>query len=52
MIAKLPPGMVMVNAARGTLVITALIGALRRGHVAAAGLTSTMANLARPGYLP
>jgi lactate dehydrogenase-like 2-hydroxyacid dehydrogenase len=38
-IAKLPPGVVMVNAARGTLVDdAALIGALRRGHVAAAGL--------------
>jgi lactate dehydrogenase-like 2-hydroxyacid dehydrogenase len=38
-IAKLPPGAVVVNAARGTLVDdTALIAALRDGHVAAAGL--------------
>ena len=38
-IAKLPPGAVVVNAARGTLVDdTALIAALRSGHVAAAGL--------------
>lgn len=38
-IAKLPPGVVVVNAARGTLVDdAALIGALRDGHVAAAGL--------------
>jgi lactate dehydrogenase-like 2-hydroxyacid dehydrogenase len=38
-IAKLPPGAVVVNAARGTLVDdVALIAALRSGHVAAAGL--------------
>lgn len=38
-IAKLPPGAVVVNAARGTLVDdAALIAALRDGHVAAAGL--------------
>jgi lactate dehydrogenase-like 2-hydroxyacid dehydrogenase len=38
-IAKLPSGVVVVNAARGTLVDdAALIGALRNGHVAAAGL--------------
>jgi lactate dehydrogenase-like 2-hydroxyacid dehydrogenase len=38
-IAKLPAGAVVVNAARGTLVDdAALIGALRSGHVAAAGL--------------
>jgi lactate dehydrogenase-like 2-hydroxyacid dehydrogenase len=38
-IAKLPPGAVVVNAARGTLVDdAALVGALRSGHVAAAGL--------------
>ena len=38
-IAKLPPGAVVVNAARGTLVDdVALIEALRDGHVAAAGL--------------
>jgi lactate dehydrogenase-like 2-hydroxyacid dehydrogenase len=38
-IAKLPAGAVVVNAARGTLVDDeALIGALRSGHVAAAGL--------------
>lgn len=38
-IAKLPPGAVVVNAARGTLVDdAALIAALRSGHIAAAGL--------------
>ncbi len=38
-IAMLPPGAVVVNAARGTLVDDmALIAALRQGHVAAAGL--------------
>jgi lactate dehydrogenase-like 2-hydroxyacid dehydrogenase len=38
-ISKLPPGAVVVNAARGTLVDdAALIAALRDGHVAAAGL--------------
>jgi len=38
-IGKLPAGAVVVNAARGTLVDdAALIDALRRGHVAAAGL--------------
>jgi lactate dehydrogenase-like 2-hydroxyacid dehydrogenase len=38
-IGKLPPGAVVVNAARGTLVDDdALIGALRAGHIAAAGL--------------
>jgi lactate dehydrogenase-like 2-hydroxyacid dehydrogenase len=38
-IAKLPPGAVVVNAARGTLVDdAALIAALRSGRVAAAGL--------------
>jgi lactate dehydrogenase-like 2-hydroxyacid dehydrogenase len=38
-IAKLPPGAVVVNAARGTLVDdVALIEALRDGHIAAAGL--------------
>jgi lactate dehydrogenase-like 2-hydroxyacid dehydrogenase len=38
-IARLPPGAVVVNAARGSLVDdTALIAALRIGHVAAAGL--------------
>jgi lactate dehydrogenase-like 2-hydroxyacid dehydrogenase len=38
-IAKLPQGAVVVNAARGTLVDDdALIGALRNGHIAAAGL--------------
>jgi lactate dehydrogenase-like 2-hydroxyacid dehydrogenase len=38
-IAKLPPGAVVANAARGTLVDdVALIAALRSGHVAAAGL--------------
>jgi lactate dehydrogenase-like 2-hydroxyacid dehydrogenase len=38
-IAKLPPAAVVVNAARGTLVDdAALIGALRSGRVAAAGL--------------
>lgn len=38
-IAKLPPGVVVANAARGTLVDDeALIAALRSGHVAAAGL--------------
>jgi lactate dehydrogenase-like 2-hydroxyacid dehydrogenase len=38
-IAKLPPGAVVVNAARGTLVDDdALIAALRSGHIAAAGL--------------
>jgi lactate dehydrogenase-like 2-hydroxyacid dehydrogenase len=38
-IAKLPPGAVVANAARGTLVHdAALIAALRSGHVAAAGL--------------
>jgi lactate dehydrogenase-like 2-hydroxyacid dehydrogenase len=38
-IAQLPPGAVVVNAARGTLVDdTALIAALKSGHVAAAGL--------------
>jgi lactate dehydrogenase-like 2-hydroxyacid dehydrogenase len=38
-IAKLSPGAVVVNAARGTLVDdAALIAALRSGHVAAAGL--------------
>lgn len=38
-IAKLPPGAVVANAARGTLVDdAALIKALRGGHVAAAGL--------------
>jgi len=38
-IAKLPNGVVVVNAARGSLVDdTALIAALRSGHVAAAGL--------------
>jgi lactate dehydrogenase-like 2-hydroxyacid dehydrogenase len=38
-IAKLPRGAVVVNAARGTLVDdAALIGALRSGHIAAAGL--------------
>jgi lactate dehydrogenase-like 2-hydroxyacid dehydrogenase len=38
-IGKLPPGAVVVNAARGTLVDDdALIGALRGGHIAAAGL--------------
>jgi lactate dehydrogenase-like 2-hydroxyacid dehydrogenase len=38
-IAKLPPGAVVVNAARGTLVDdAALISALRSGHIAAAGL--------------
>jgi lactate dehydrogenase-like 2-hydroxyacid dehydrogenase len=38
-IAKLPAGAVVVNAARGTLVDdSALIAALRSGHVAAAGL--------------
>jgi lactate dehydrogenase-like 2-hydroxyacid dehydrogenase len=38
-IAKLPAGAVVVNAARGTLIDdTALIAALRSGHVAAAGL--------------
>jgi lactate dehydrogenase-like 2-hydroxyacid dehydrogenase len=38
-IAKLPPGAVVVNAARGSLVDdAALIGALRSGHIAAAGL--------------
>ena len=38
-IAKLPPGAVVVNAARGTLVDdAALIAALRDGHIAAAGL--------------
>ncbi len=38
-LALLPPGAVVVNAARGTLIDdTALIDALRSGHVAAAGL--------------
>jgi lactate dehydrogenase-like 2-hydroxyacid dehydrogenase len=38
-IAKLPPGAVVANAGRGTLVDdAALIAALRSGHVAAAGL--------------
>jgi lactate dehydrogenase-like 2-hydroxyacid dehydrogenase len=38
-IAKLPPGAVVVNAARGTLVDdAALVAALRSGHIAAAGL--------------
>jgi lactate dehydrogenase-like 2-hydroxyacid dehydrogenase len=38
-IAKLPRGAVVVNAARGSLIDdTALIAALRIGHVAAAGL--------------
>jgi lactate dehydrogenase-like 2-hydroxyacid dehydrogenase len=38
-IAQLPPGAVVANAARGTLVDdAALIAALRSGHVAAAGL--------------
>jgi lactate dehydrogenase-like 2-hydroxyacid dehydrogenase len=38
-IAKLPPGAVVVNAARGSLVDdAAVIGALRSGHIAAAGL--------------
>ncbi len=38
-IAKLPPGVVVANAGRGTLVHdAALIAALRSGHVAAAGL--------------
>ncbi len=38
-IAKLPPGAVVANAARGTLVDdAALIDALRGGHIAAAGL--------------
>ena len=38
-IARLPSGAVVVNAARGTLVDdAALIGALRSGHIAAAGL--------------
>ena len=52
-IAKLPPGVVMVNAARGTLVDdAALIGALRRGHVAAAGLDVYNGEpRLNPGYL-
>lgn len=38
-IAKLPPGAIVANAARGTLIDDqALIAALRSGHVAAAGL--------------
>jgi lactate dehydrogenase-like 2-hydroxyacid dehydrogenase len=38
-IARLPPGAVVVNAARGSLVDDdALIAALRSGHIAAAGL--------------
>jgi len=38
-IARLPPGAVVVNAARGSLIDdAALIAALRSGHVAAAGL--------------
>lgn len=38
-IALLPPGAIVVNAARGTLIDdAALIAALRSGHVAAAGL--------------
>ncbi|HEY0185783.1 MAG TPA: D-glycerate dehydrogenase [Rhodopila sp.] len=38
-IAKLPRGAIVANAARGTLIDdAALIGALRSGHVAAAGL--------------
>ncbi|MBV8520758.1 MAG: D-glycerate dehydrogenase, partial [Acetobacteraceae bacterium] len=38
-IAKLPPGAVVINTARGTLIDDeALIAALRSGHVAAAGL--------------
>jgi lactate dehydrogenase-like 2-hydroxyacid dehydrogenase len=52
-IAKLPNGAVVVNAARGSLVDdTALIAALRSGHVAAAGLDvyNGEPNL-NPGYL-
>lgn len=38
-IARLPPGSIVVNAARGTLIDdAALIGGLRSGHIAAAGL--------------
>lgn len=38
-IARLPPGAVVVNAARGSLIDdAALIAALRSGHIAAAGL--------------
>ena len=54
-IAKLPPGVVMVNAARGTLVDdAALIGALRRGPIAAAGSGRYMAFEPRldPGIWP
>jgi glyoxylate reductase len=52
-IAKLPKGAVVVNAARGSLVDdSALLAALRLGHVAAAGL-DVYNNEPRldPGYL-
>ena len=51
-IALLPPGAIVVNAARGTLVDDeALIAALRGGHVAAAGLDVYAGEPAlNPGY--
>jgi lactate dehydrogenase-like 2-hydroxyacid dehydrogenase len=52
-IARLPRGAIVVNAARGSLVDdTALIAALRTGHVAAAGLDVYNGEPALdPGYL-
>jgi lactate dehydrogenase-like 2-hydroxyacid dehydrogenase len=52
-IAKLPPGAVVANAARGTLIDDeALIAALRSGHVAAAGLDVYDGEpKVNPGYL-
>jgi lactate dehydrogenase-like 2-hydroxyacid dehydrogenase len=52
-IVKLPQGVVVVNASRGTLLDdAALIGALRSGHVAAAGLDVYSGEpLLNPAYL-